>query len=152
MVRFFQGVLISLALVAMGCAPLRPGYVEPEVELVNFKPLPSQEFEQQFLLGLRILNPNDQSLPLTGLSYRLNVQGHKVVSGATGDLPEIAPFSDTVIEVRSSASLLGGVRVISELVSKPEQPLEYELEVRLHSAWWPIPLLIVESGAFGAGL
>ena len=128
------------------CATLMPDYQQPEVNLTKVEPLQSTNMEQRFLVGLRITNPNDVALDISGLSYSLSLQGHKVVSGVSNNIDSIAAYGDTLVELEASASLMGGFRALMALLGETKA-LEYELETRLDTGWWPWPITVVESGA-----
>lgn len=140
------GIPFFLALLLAGCASLKPGYLEPEINLVSIKPLPSENLEQRFLLGLRITNPNDITLPITGFSYNLALQGHKVLNGASSTGARIPAFGNVLVELESTTSLMGGLGVIREILAHPGKPFSYELSVRMHGGWWQLPATAVESG------
>ena len=52
---FFVASLFFLS----GCATINPHYEQPSVELVSFKVLPANGFEQNFEIGLKLTNPNN---------------------------------------------------------------------------------------------
>lgn len=134
------------AMLVSGCASIGQSYQKPDIHLVSIKPLPSQSLEQRFLLGLRIINPNRSALPVRGLSYALEINGSKVLSGATGDIPQIPAYGDVLVEVSSGTSLLGGVKALSRILANPDMPFSYALSVRLDSHWWLFPVTVTEAG------
>lgn len=138
--------VVLLAALLSSCALLDPAYEKPAVHLVKIEPLSSRGLEQRFRVDLKIINPNRSGLSVSGMSYALKLNGEKVVTGVTGQISEIAPYSETVVQVEASTNILAGLRLISSLLNKPGRELHYELETKLRSGWWPMPINIVENG------
>lgn len=139
-------VLLTAVILLAACANLSPDYEQPDIHLTKVQLLPSQGLEQQFAIGLRIQNPNAVGLNITGLSYSLRLQDHKVVSGVSSNGVNIPAYSETVIDLTASTSLLGGLRALSTLLQNPNS-MDYEFEVKLKTGFWPWPVSIVESGS-----
>lgn len=135
-----------LAALLSSCALLDPAYEKPAVHLVKIEPLSSRGLEQRFRVDLKIINPNRSGLSVSGMSYTLTLNGEKVVKGVTGRISEIPSYSETTIQVEASTNILAGLRLISSLLNKPGRELHYELETKLRSGWWPVPISIIESG------
>ncbi len=143
------GGLLGLAAVLLltACASLSPSFQEPQVNLVNITPLPANGLEQRFSLGLRITNPNKATLPIDGIAFNLSLKGHKVLSGVSPDIPEIGGYDEAEVTIEAATSLLGGLRVLGELLANPDKPFAYELETRIDTGWWLSPVTVRESGS-----
>ena len=104
-------------------------YEEPNIELISFKPLPADGFEQNFEIGLKLTNPNNFELPINGISYQLSVAGETLAHGVSADIPTIGSYSEARFVVPISTSLLGGISVIKALMDtkgKIVVPCKYE--------------------------
>lgn len=139
-------VVTLLVTLLSSCALLDPAYEKPAVHLVRLEPLSSSGFEQRFKVDLKIINPNSTTLNVSGMSYTLKLNGEKVITGVAGQIAEISPYSETIFQVEASTNILVGLRLISSLFDKPGRELRYELETKLRSGWWPVPVHVVESG------
>ena len=139
-----------MAWVVSACSHLSMDYQKPEVHLTKVQPLPSEGLEQRFVIGLRITNPNNMALDISGLSYSLSLQGSKVLTGVSNQVGRIEPYSENRVELESSASLMGGLRALISLMQAP-QAVQYQLETQLNTAWWPWPVKVVESGEIELG-
>lgn len=146
--RDITRLCVILLLVAMlsSCTLLDPAYEKPAVHLVQIEPLSSNGFEQRFRVDLKIINPNRSKLSVSGMTYTLKLNGEMVLAGVSGQIAQIPPFSETVVQVETSTNILAGLRLISSLLNKPGRELDYELATKLRSGWWPVPINIVESG------
>jgi LEA14-like dessication related protein len=130
-----------------GCASLNLDYEEPSVELVSFKPLPVNGFEQNFEIGLKLVNPNNFALPLNGISYQLTVAGETLAHGAAADIPTTQAYGETRFVVPISTSLIRGFQVISALMKNQGQDISYQLKTKLDIAIpFVPPLTITQEG------
>ena len=153
MFKWFKSIpLLAFVCLACGCASLTPGFQNPEVNLVSFAPAPSNGLlEQRFKVGLRVLNPNGVALPVKGLSYSLKLNGHKVVSGVTSDIPELPAYGETTLALEAGVNLLGGARFISGLLQGGGEALDYELETRLDVGLLLPAIVLTERGKISLG-
>lgn len=141
-------VIMLMALnVLSGCALLSSGQPPPEVQLSNVEPAGREGLEQRFMISFRILNHSGTSLNISGLSYSLNLEGHKLISGVAGGLQPIPPHSQVAIKVPASTNLISGLKIIGAFMEKNRQSVDFELETRLSMGWWRMPVTVVESGS-----
>ena len=118
-------------LILSGCASLSMPFEAPDVKLVSVKLLPSEGMAQQLAIGLRITNPNAVSLNLVGIKYSLRLQGYDLISGVANDIPPIASYADTPLEIIATVDWLNGLRLLQSLVASPESSVSYELDAKL---------------------
>lgn len=128
-----KALLLGFLMVLIGgCAALSPNYQEPEVELTAIEPLPAGTGNNlRFRIHLRVFNPNDSELALSGLYYTLSLAGHKVVTGTSGDLPSIPAYGQDDITVDATASLMGSLFAAADLIGSRRDTVPYELEAKL---------------------
>ena len=84
-----------------------------------------------FEIGLRILNPNSQTLKLEGIVYTISLQGRELVKGVGKDFPPIEGYSEGNVTLTASANLLAGIRFIGDMMGSPGENLEYEFKAKL---------------------
>jgi LEA14-like dessication related protein len=114
-----------------GCANLQSDFETPSVQLVSLQALPANGLEQRFTMGLRVANPNGLALNLVGMSYSIELEGFKLVTGVSNDIPSIAAYGEGLVNVEASVSLIDGVRLINGLLSKPQSELNYKIGAKL---------------------
>ncbi|WP_444931174.1 LEA type 2 family protein [Microbulbifer sp. SSSA002] len=133
MIQFLRLSLLTLcALLIGGCAALSPNFEQPEVEIIGLEPLPPVSgSDLRFRIHLRIFNPNNQELALSGLYYKLNLAGHKVLTGTSNRLSPIAPFGQEDISVDATASWMGSLFAIAKLINGGQQSVPYELQAKI---------------------
>lgn len=140
-------VLLLVSLVLAGCATMKPGYEPPGVTLSDFRLLPAEGLVPRFLIGLRITNPNNSPLDLRGLSYDVEIEGNKLINGVAGQLAEIPPYGESEIELRAGVDVLGGARILRELMSDAgRDTMRYRLRTRLDVGGQLRPLTLEDSG------
>ena len=133
MTKSFRLLLpLLLTLLMGGCAALSPNFQKPEVEVTALEPLPAGPGNDlRFRIHLRVFNPNNSELALSGLYYTLSLAGHKVITGTSSNLPPIAPYSQDNIVVDATASVVGSIFAAMDLIRSQSETVPYELEAKL---------------------
>jgi LEA14-like dessication related protein len=145
---FFVTALFFLS----GCATINPDYEQPSVELISFKVLPANGFEQNFEIGLKLTNPNNFDLPFNGISYQLSVAGETLASGVAADIPTAAAYGESRFVVPVSTSLIRGFKVIKALMDKQGQDISYQLKAKLDIDIAFVPkLTVIQEGIIPLG-
>ena len=122
--------LLAVAILP-GCASWLMKGEPPEVLVSNVTPLEASAFEQRLQVDLRIRNPNDFDLAVTGIDFRLDLNGNRLARGL-GNKELIVPrLSDAVTSVDTSTSTL---QVVRQLLSfSGDQSLTYHVTGVLHT-------------------
>jgi LEA14-like dessication related protein len=145
---FFVVALFFLS----GCATMNLDYAKPSVELVSFKVLPANGFEQNFEIGLKLTNPNNFDLPFNGISYQLSVAGETLASGVAADIPTAVAYGESRFVVAVSTSLIRGLKVIRALMNKQGQDISYQLKAKLDIDIAFVPkLTVIQEGIIPLG-
>ncbi|MAT51834.1 MAG: hypothetical protein CMK32_11695 [Porticoccaceae bacterium] len=141
----FIWVVFLIAFALVGCAGAPP-LQEPEIRFVSLRPVIGDAGEQRFVVTLDVVNPNEQALNLKGVYYAVRLQGHKVASGVTDDVPVIGGFSETRIQLVGSVDVANSLRAALSVMESPSSKVHYDLELRLSIESWPFPLRLREEG------
>ncbi|QFT54995.1 LEA type 2 family protein [Microbulbifer sp. THAF38] len=125
-------LLIAMLFSVSGCATLSPNFQKPEVEVIAVQPLPAKAGNNlRFRIHLRVFNPNNSELALSGLFYTLRLGGHKVLTGTSNNLMPIAPYGQDDIAVDATASLVGSIFAAVDLINLNQDSIPYELEAKI---------------------
>jgi LEA14-like dessication related protein len=89
-----------------GCASLTEDWKAPQLALVSVRPKALALEQQSFLVRLRVENPNDRTLPLSAMTYRISVEGRELAHGATELERTIPPFGEETVDVEVSSNLV----------------------------------------------
>lgn len=118
-------IFISLG----GCAGL--DVKQPTVTLADLDVIEAGLFEQRFACKLRIQNPNDFELPLTGLNFEVEINGQPFAKGVSNK-PAIVPrLGEELLEVTAVSTLAGVLRQINEWPVGEDKALTFRIRGRL---------------------
>lgn len=145
--RVVAGLLA--ALMVSGCASWMMKGEPPEVLVTNVTPLEASAFEQRLQVDLRIRNPNDFDLAVTGIDFRLDLNGNRLARGLGNKELVVPRLSDAVTSVETSTSTL---QVVRQLLSfSGNQSLTYHLTGVVHTKEGRLPFdnsgVLLEKGA-----
>jgi hypothetical protein len=130
-----------------GCAGVRPGYERPSLLLDSFRALPSEGMSPRFALGLRVVNPNPTPLPLKGMSYNVEFEGRRVITGVASGLETVPAYGESLIELQAGLDLISGLRLVGDLLGDPQREyLRFNLRARLDTGGLSRFLTLEESG------
>jgi LEA14-like dessication related protein len=123
-------VVLVAALVTGACtglASLEP----PEVHVASLSLLESEpgSLEQQFEVGLRLLNPNNRDIAVEGVDFELEVNGQRLARGLSSEaftLPRLGEQTTSMVVTTSVIDLLRQAYGLSG------EALEYRVRGRLH--------------------
>ena len=122
--------ILAILLLA-GCASWFMKGESPEVLVTNITPLDATAFEQRLQVDLRIRNPNDFDLSMTGIDFSLNLNGKRLARGLGNKEVTIPRLSDAVVSIQTSTSTFDIIRQFLSLSEK--QDLAYDISGVLHS-------------------
>lgn len=131
LIRWAEAAVLICILTVAGCASWFMKGEPPDVLVTNVTPLESTAFEQRLQVDLRIRNPNDFDLHVTGIDFTLDLNGKRLARGLGNKDLTVTRLSDAVLTVQTSASTFDIVRQVLNLSQKQE--LAYTITGVLHS-------------------
>ncbi len=150
MALFKRVSVLCLMILLVACAGLTPNYEKPQVNVTSFTLAPdSPGLAPRFNIGLQVINPNRTALPLIGMSYSVEVEGNRILSGAEPNLPRIEGYSSADIVIQASPDLFGSARLLNQLLSGQRDELNYLFKARLDVGTLMPYINIEEEGQFG---
>lgn len=123
-------VLLAVFLLS-GCAVLSPDFEQPTVSVTSFRILPSNNMVPEFEIGLHVLNPNRTSLELLGLTYEVELEGHRVLTGVASELPVIAAYGEGDVLLQAMPDLVSSIRLFGDLMGKPRDKVHFNFSAYL---------------------
>ncbi len=126
-------IIIVLLLLAhvLGCAPLMTTIAPPTVSVTTFRVLPGQELVPTFEIGLHVVNHNWTDLKLEGVSYQVELEGHRIINGASNQLPVIKAYGEGDIVLQVQPDLFSSINLFADLMSRPRKGLTFNLHAIL---------------------
>lgn len=141
-------VSFLLLLLPGGCATLSPSFEEPTLQVNSIRLQNSNSLAPEFEISLRVTNPNRDALSIDGMTYTLNLAGNKVVSGAANDLPTIPGYGEAEVKIMATLSLLGGFKLLNDLMNEYQESVGYEIIVKLDVGKFYPRITIQREGVF----
>lgn len=141
-------VSLLLLMLPAGCATLSPGFEEPSLQVNSIRLKNSHSLAPEFEISLRVTNPNRDDLSIDGMTYTLNLAGNKVVSGAANDLPTIPGYGEAEVKIMATLSLLGGFKLLNDLMNEYQESVGYEIIVKLDVGKFYPRITIQREGVF----
>jgi LEA14-like dessication related protein len=97
--------------------------------------------EQRYALQLRILNPNDEALPVAGMQYTLQINDREFAYGVSRQPVSIPPYGEALLDVDVVSNLLGMLQQLQEMNAETHESLKYRLtgSIRLDNSHRKLP-------------
>lgn len=111
-----------------GCSWMSGSFEKPDVKLVKVDVVKARLLEQQFKLHFSIDNPNDFSLPVRGLAYKVKLNDVDLAEGESSLWFTVPANGRQNFEVPVNTNLWRHMKYIVKLLQKPDQPIRYNLE------------------------
>ena len=134
------------AALLQACATTGPVFETPSVTVTSFRPLPSQGLLPRFEIGLRVVNPNRVPLALVGMAYSVSLEGQEIIEGVSNELPTIEAYGEGEVTFTAVPNLMGGMRLITDLMSRPRAGVDYVLEAKLDIGALAPPIRVRDEG------
>ncbi len=135
-----------LLLLQFGCAGTGTQYEKPEIGLTSLRLVPHQGMSPRFAIGLHIVNPNNTPLELKGIFYKISIEDHKILAGASNTFPMIEPYGQEDITLQATVDLLGSAILLGDILSQPKDKYEYTFDAKLDVADMFSNIVIREKG------
>jgi LEA14-like dessication related protein len=139
-------VCLALFIAVIGCANLEPGFETPIVGVTSFRILPSEGAVPKFEIGLHIINPNRTSLKFEGLVYSVTLEGHKVLTGVSNNLPVIESYGEGDVVLIATADLLNSIGLFATLLQSQRETFDYKLDAKLDIGSFRPRIHVVKEG------
>ena len=125
---FFIELLLSTLLLC-GCAGLR--LQPPSVTVASLDLIEASLLEQRFTFKLRVQNPNDVDIPVTGISFEIKLNDKPFAKGVSDKPVKLTRLSETTMEVTAVSDLSGIIRQINELRRGKLNSVSYLIKGRI---------------------
>lgn len=127
-----RAILLNMAfLLLAGCAGLPTDFERPSLTVSSIAFRNSGSMTPQFDIKLHITNPNRTALNLVGMSYDVLVEGNKVVSGVSNDMPTVEAYGEADVMISAAVNLFGSMRLLNELMNQNPDQIDYEFDAKL---------------------
>lgn len=123
-------LILALTVGINGCSALRPELKAPRLALISVAMTSADIFNQQFLVRLNVENPNDRELPITGLDYKLFLEGDGFAEGMLNRPFTVPANGEMDFDVTVRTNFVSGIgRLLSRLNGRTQ--VNYAIEGKL---------------------
>ncbi len=109
------------------CTSLQSEFKDPTVSVIYVRALPPTGLAPRFEIGLHVTNPNRTALELKGISYSVDIEGKRIITGVARQLPVIEPFGEGELSLTATTDLINSISLINNLMRQPRDTFNYEL-------------------------
>ena len=142
---------IVAAMVLFGCVSLPSDFEQPQVTVRSVALRVVNGLSVDFDIVLNVTNPNRKALSARGLKYTVRLLGRQVAEGVSNDIPRIAAYGEAEVSLSATADLITGLGLLNDLLTRPNEPLDYEFNAEIDlGALYPT-LKVQRSGAIALG-
>lgn len=121
-------LLGSLLALLAGCASWGgDDWREPEVHLVEVETVKAKLLEQEFVLHLRVDNPNDSRLFIRNLAYSIRLNDLLLVQDETSIWRSVGAHARRTFKITARTNLWQHLKPLAKLL-RSGQPLHYTLQ------------------------
>lgn len=130
---------LSLALLLSllnGCSSVRVSdYQEPQVHLLKVEVVKAKLLQQDFKLRFRVENPNNGSMLVRSLRYKIMLNDRVLTEGESTDWFVVEGHGHKNFMVPIRTNLWKDLKPIAKMLKKPDQPIKYRLEGKLKTGF-----------------
>ncbi len=143
-------ILVTALWLTAGCTSLGKNE-RPVVTLTNLRLLESQGLSMRFGADLTITNPGPASIQVDGLSWNLELEGSRILTGVSNEVPTLDPYTEVSLSLEASTNLTGMVELVARLANRQNEQFDYQLETRLGLSGFRLPVTYTDSGSVSLG-
>ncbi|MCE5281779.1 MAG: LEA type 2 family protein [Deltaproteobacteria bacterium] len=141
--------IVILVVLVSGCASLFWMGEKPHVDIVNITPKEMRLLEQTFLMELRIQNPTETDLDITGMSFELEINGQPFARGVSNQSLKVERLSTQLVQVDAYTGLVSILRQLSEAKKgSSASGFKYRLKGSIHTGAPSFRIPFDETGEF----
>lgn len=126
-----RGIAAGMLMALSACAGM-PGSMEPlSVTLADVQPGQMGLLEQEYMMKLRVQNPNGMDVPLQGVAFSVELNGKTFAKGVSRQDEVVPAFGDVLLEVKAISSLGDVLNQVSGLRAGAPERITYRVQGKL---------------------
>ena len=145
----FVAPILAVVLVLGACTAVRKPLAPPQVSITDLHLVGLTLLEQRYALTLRVQNPNPVSFPITGMAFRLNLNGAEFARGVNAESVTIPAYGEELLDVVVTSNLAGAIGELNAH-GGPSDRLRYELVGHVSVSGLPGRVRFSYEGEIGA--
>ncbi len=140
--QLLQWLALGSAAALAACAGIKPQMLAPEVSVRNVTMGRFDFSGLDLLVDLRVKNPNDIELPITGIEYGVVLQKVRVAEGKQARAVTLPALGEADMPLQVTVNILKtATELVPLLMNKRKAPktLSYQVDGRVKLDWWYMP-------------
>lgn len=134
--RLIKLLCLCMLLGLSGCATwVTGGSEDPDVKLLKIDVVKAKLLQQDFKIRFRVDNPNNASVLVRGLRYKIVLNEILLSEGESTDWFIVKGNSHRNFSVPIRTNLWEHLKDISKMLGKPDKPIHYRLEGKLKTGF-----------------
>jgi LEA14-like dessication related protein len=125
MVKRFVPVILTLCLGA--CSLLAPKFNRPNISVVSVELRGGNLLQQNFAVKLNIQNPNDRTLPVSGVRVELTVGGEQIATGVSDRAVVIPANGDSDFDMTIKANVALALLKLANKMDQHSDAIDYDV-------------------------
>jgi LEA14-like dessication related protein len=121
---------LALLVFFAGCSSIPADFEKPTVTLAGVSLGGISLLEQQFVLNLRVANPNNIDIPLNGLNLSLDINDKPFANGVSSEAITLPRLGSAIVKLRVSTSLNTFIQQFNALQASGK-PIAYRIKGKL---------------------
>lgn len=143
-----RAALLVAATLLSACGLFGNHFADPEVALVGLRLGPADGMVQTVMVDLLVTNPNSSELKLNAIQYRIRLEGRDLISGVSREPFEVPAGGSEKYTVPATINLLSGFGFIKDVLTKPRDRINYELNATLEpNGLFSMPVTVKKADA-----
>jgi LEA14-like dessication related protein len=113
--QFVSSSILVAGMCFAACATVPPGIESPKISITNIEPKDFTLWEQRFSVQLRIQNPNEKELTISGVRFEIDLNEREFANGMSGERVVVPRFGSQVIRAEMITGFGSFLRQFQEL-------------------------------------
>jgi LEA14-like dessication related protein len=118
---------LALVFIVGACSLLTPKYNRPNISVISIQMRSGNLLQQNFAVKLDIQNPNDRSLPVSGVSVALSVSGEQVATGLSDRAIVVPAFGESEFDLTVTANMALALLKLANKMDQHADTIDYDL-------------------------
>ena len=127
--KAFAVAIMALWLAA--CAALGPKLETPRLSIINAEIIKSDLFEQRLKVRMRVQNPNDRELAVSGITYGIELAGEELGRGMTGSSFVVPRMGEAEFDMMINVNMAGTLLRLASKAEKTRGGMPEALDYRI---------------------